>query len=45
MAEATPSGAGGPLRVTGPAQDGSLDIRGGVGGITFQLEELAAGAE
>jgi hypothetical protein len=45
MAEATPSGTGGPLRVTGPAQDGPLEIRGGVGGITFQLEELAAGAE
>ena len=45
MAEATPSGAGGPLRVTGPARDGHLEIRGGVGGISFQLEELAAGAE
>ncbi|WP_406635296.1 hypothetical protein [Pseudarthrobacter quantipunctorum] len=45
MAEATPSGAGGPLRVTGPPQDGPLEIRGGVGGISFQLEELAAGAE
>jgi hypothetical protein len=45
MAEATPSGAGGPIRLTGPAQDGPLEIRGGVGGISFQLEELAAGAE
>ena len=45
MAEATPSGTGGPLRVTGPARDGHLEIRGGVGGISFQLEELAAGAE
>ncbi|GAA3402490.1 hypothetical protein [Pseudarthrobacter polychromogenes] len=45
MAEATPSGTGGPVRVTGPEQDGPLTIRGGVGGISFQLEELAAGAE
>jgi hypothetical protein len=45
MAEITPSGSGGPIRVSGPAQDGPLAIRGGVGGISFQLEELAAGAE
>lgn len=45
MAEVTPSGSGGPIRVAGPAQDGPLAIRGGVGGISFQLEELTAGAE
>ncbi|HEU4668290.1 MAG TPA: hypothetical protein VFS79_11565 [Arthrobacter sp.] len=45
MAEATPSGSGGPIRVSGPADDGPLAIRGGVGGIRFQLEELAGGAE
>jgi hypothetical protein len=45
MAEVTPSGSGGPIKVSGPAQDGPLAIRGGVGGISFQLEELAAGAE
>lgn len=45
MAEVTPSGAGGPLRVTGPGPDGPLVVGGGVGGISFQLEELAAGAE
>lgn len=45
MSEATPSGSGGPIRVSGPADDGTLAIRGGVGGISFQLEELAGGAE
>lgn len=44
MAEATPSGSGGPLKPVGPAPDGYLEIRGGVGGIRFQLEELVAGA-
>ena len=44
MAEATPSGSGGPIRVSGPADDGTLAIRGGMGGISFQLEELAGGA-
>ncbi|WP_104043765.1 hypothetical protein [Arthrobacter sp. ZGTC412] len=43
MAEATPSGTG-SIRVFSPPGDGPLTIRGGVGGITFQLEELAAGA-
>ncbi|ADX74944.1 hypothetical protein Asphe3_38560 [Pseudarthrobacter phenanthrenivorans Sphe3] len=43
MAEATPSGSGGPIRVSGPADDGTLAIRGGMGGISFQLEELAGG--
>lgn len=45
MAEATPSGSGGPIRVSGPADHGTLAIRGGVGGISFQLEELTGGAE
>jgi hypothetical protein len=45
MAEVTPSGSGGPIQLTAPAMDGGLEIRGGVGGITFQLEELTGGAE
>ncbi|TLM84246.1 hypothetical protein [Pseudarthrobacter sp. NamE5] len=45
MAEVTPSGSGGSLRLSGPAQDGPLMVRGGVGGISFQLEELTGGAE
>ncbi|MEO8281795.1 MAG: hypothetical protein ABI568_00075 [Pseudarthrobacter sp.] len=45
MAEMTPAGSGGPLEPVGPAVDGGLEIRGGVGGITFQLEELVGGAE
>lgn len=45
MAEVTPSGSGGPIQLTGPAVDGGLEIRGGVGGISFQLEELIGGAE
>jgi hypothetical protein len=44
MAELTPSGSGGPLRPVEPAADAFLSVRGGVGGIAFQLEELAAGA-
>lgn len=44
MAEATPSGSGGPLVPLEPATDGDMRIRGGVGGIRFQLEELMAGA-
>lgn len=44
MADVTPVGAGGPLRPVVPGPDGFLSVRGGVGGITFQLEELAAGA-
>jgi hypothetical protein len=44
MAEATPSGSG-SIRLHGPPDDGPLTIRGGVGGIRFQLEELAGGAE
>lgn len=44
MADATPSGSGGPLHVAPPPPDGILTISGGVGGITVQLEELEAGA-
>lgn len=44
MAEISPGGAGGPLRPQVPPPDGELSIRGGVGGIRFQLSELAAGA-
>ncbi|HEY8753692.1 MAG TPA: hypothetical protein VIM40_08620 [Arthrobacter sp.] len=45
MAEVTPPGSGGPIKLTGPALDGGMEIRGGIGGITFQLEELIGGAE
>ena len=45
MAEVTPPGSGGPIQLTGPAVDGGLEIRGGIGGISFQLEELIGGAE
>ena len=45
MADVTPSGSGGPIHLTGPSVDGPLEIRGGVGGISFQLEELMGGAE
>ncbi|KRE68449.1 hypothetical protein ASG92_00805 [Arthrobacter sp. Soil736] len=44
MAESTPSGSGGPLRPVEPAPGPFLSVRGGVGGIAFQLQELAAGA-
>ena len=44
MTELTPSGSGGPLGPVEPASDGFFSVRGGVGGIAFQLEELAAGA-
>jgi hypothetical protein len=43
MAALTPPGSGGPLRPVEPAPDTFLSVRGGVGGIAFQLEELAAG--
>lgn len=43
MAEATPSDTGEPL-VPKYGTDGNLEIRGGVGGIRFQFEELLAGA-
>ncbi|CCQ48450.1 putative uncharacterized protein [Pseudarthrobacter siccitolerans] len=44
MAEVMPSGSG-LIKVSGPPDDGFLTIRGGVGGIRFQLEELGGGAE
>ncbi|MFF2031645.1 hypothetical protein [Arthrobacter sp. NPDC058192] len=44
MADATPADSGGTPRVTAPPDDGSLRIRGGIGGISFQFEELLAGA-
>ena len=44
MADATPAGSGGPIRVSPPPPDGILTIAGGVGGITVQLEELDVGA-
>ncbi len=44
MAESSPAGAGGVPRPTAPAADGMLRIRGGVGGLTFQFEELLEGA-
>ncbi|WP_461173061.1 hypothetical protein M1D93_19260 [Arthrobacter sp. Z1-9] len=44
MTEVAPAGSG-SIRVYGPPDDGPLTIRGGVGGISFQLEELAGGAE
>lgn len=39
-----PQDAGGAFHLSGPARDGNLVISGGIGGIAFQLEELAAGA-
>ncbi len=44
MAEVAPVGAGGTPQPRTPEPDGSLRIRGGVGGIRFQFEELLAGA-
>jgi hypothetical protein len=44
MAEATPADSGGAPRVSAPPPDGSLRIRGGIGGLSFQFEELLAGA-
>lgn len=44
MAEVTPAGAGGTPGVSAQPADGSLRIRGGVGGVSFQFEELLAGA-
>jgi hypothetical protein len=43
MAEVTPFGSGGPLRPQEPAEDGHLQVRGGLAGIAFQREELDAG--
>lgn len=44
MAEATPAGPGGAPRPSAPPDDGMLRIRGGVGGLSYQFEELLAGA-
>ncbi|MDQ0754829.1 hypothetical protein [Arthrobacter sp. B3I4] len=44
MAEPSPSGSGDAPRPSAPAPDGMLRIRGGVGGLSFQFEELLAGA-
>lgn len=44
MAEATPAGSGGVPRPSAPPPDGMLRIRGGIGGLSFQFEELLAGA-
>lgn len=43
MAESSPAGSGG-APVPAAAVDGLLRIRGGVGGLSFQFEELLAGA-
>ena len=43
MAEASPAGSGG-APVPAASVDGLLRIRGGVGGLSFQFEELLAGA-
>jgi hypothetical protein len=44
MAESAPAGSGAVPRPSAPADDGMLRIRGGLGGLTFQFEELLAGA-
>lgn len=44
MAEVTPADSGGTPRVSAPTAEGSLRIRGGIGGLSFQFEELLAGA-
>ncbi|MDQ0823540.1 hypothetical protein QFZ79_001286 [Arthrobacter sp. V4I6] len=44
MAESAPPGSGAAPRPSAPADDGVLRIRGGLGGLTFQFEELLAGA-
>ncbi|BCW50629.1 hypothetical protein [Arthrobacter sp. StoSoilB13] len=44
MADVAPVGAGSAPQPTAPAPDGILGIRGGVGGISCQLEELLRGA-
>ena len=43
MADVSPAGSGG-APVPAAAVDGTLRIRGGVGGLSFQFEELLAGA-
>ncbi|MDR6988292.1 pimeloyl-ACP methyl ester carboxylesterase [Paenarthrobacter nitroguajacolicus] len=44
MADSAPVGAGEAPRPVPPAPDGILTIRGGVGGMSYQLEELLRGA-
>jgi hypothetical protein len=44
MADVTPAGAGGLLGPVAPEPDGYLRVRGGVGGIRFQFEELMEGS-
>ena len=44
MTEFTPAGSGEVPRPSPPPPDGMLRIRGGVGGLSFQFEELLAGA-
>jgi hypothetical protein len=44
MSDAAPVGAGEAPKPVPPAPDGPLAIRGGVGGVSFQLEELLRGA-
>ncbi|CAI3805365.1 PE-PPE domain-containing protein [Pseudarthrobacter sp. MM222] len=44
MAESAPAGSGAAPRPSAPADDGMLRIRGGLGGLTFQFEEVLAGA-
>lgn len=44
MADVAPIGAGSAPQPTAPAPDGILSIRGGVGGVSCQLEELLRGA-
>lgn len=44
MSDAAPVGAGSAPHPAPPAPDGILHIRGGVGGMSFQLEELLRGA-
>lgn len=44
MADSAPVGAGAAPRPSPPAADGILSIRGGIGGMSFQLEELLRGA-
>ena len=44
MADVAPVGAGSAPQPKAPALDGILSIRGGVGGMSCQLEELLRGA-
>lgn len=44
MGEETPSDTGAAFRLSRPAREGNLVISGGIGGFSFQLEELASGS-